>query len=231
MAPRLLIGLFERRKRRKKHGTANSDHVKESGRAERNNPLHRKNCSTKLVVVRDWSLSFIFVSVGFAWMRPDFNREEIPDWRPVLARAEASMEKRELYEARSFYSRAARLASWREDWGGLLAAACGMKMLDHESGPYSNVHTILVRAMMAAERQRKSSGYCRSGGGLCSHRTRQSSIYGFGSNSDGLAREDPRFDKRPYRELLVRGPNWKRLNDHARLTARQQERKQSHRDK
>ena len=102
-------------------------------------------------------LSFLFL-VGFAWMRPDFNREEIPDWRPVLARAEASMEKRELYDARSFYSRAARLASWREDWGGLLAAACGMKMLDHESGPYSNVHTILVRAMMAAESRESRAG-------------------------------------------------------------------------
>ena len=68
------------------------------------------------------------------------------------------MEKRELYDARSFYSRAARLASWREDWGGLLAAACGMKMLDHESGPYSNVHTILVRAMMAAESRESRAG-------------------------------------------------------------------------
>ena len=102
-------------------------------------------------------LSFLFL-VGFAWMRPDFNREEIPDWRPVLARAEASLEKSELYDARSLYSRAARLASWREDWGGLLAAACGMKMLDRQSGPYSNVHTILVRAMMAAE-----SGQSREG--------------------------------------------------------------------
>lgn len=102
-------------------------------------------------------LSFLFL-VGFAWTRPDFNREEIPDWRPVLARAEASVEKSELYDARSLYSRAARLASWREDWGGLLATACGMKMLDHESGPYSNVHTILVRAMMAAESRESRAG-------------------------------------------------------------------------
>ena len=102
-------------------------------------------------------LSFLFL-VGFAWMRSDFNREEVPDWRPVLARAEASLEKRELYDARSLYSRAAQLASWREDWGGLLAAACGMKMLDRQSGPYSNVHTILVRAMMAAENEQSREG-------------------------------------------------------------------------
>ena len=102
-------------------------------------------------------LPFLFLVV-FAWMRPDFNREEIPDWKPVLARAQASVEKSELYDARSFYSRAAQLASWREDWGGLLAAACGMKMLDNESSPYSNVHTILVRAMMAAESRESRAG-------------------------------------------------------------------------
>lgn len=101
--------------------------------------------------------SFLFL-VGFAWIRPDFNREEIPDWRPVLVRAEASLEKSELYDARSFYSRAAQLASWREDWGGLLAAACGMKMLDRDTGPYSNVHTILVRAMMAGESRQSRAG-------------------------------------------------------------------------
>ena len=37
-------------------------------------------------------LSLLFL-VGFTWIRPDFNREEIPDWRPVLARAEAALEK------------------------------------------------------------------------------------------------------------------------------------------
>jgi hypothetical protein len=41
-------------------------------------------------------LSFFFM-VGFALMRPDFNRQEIPDWRPVLALADASLGKGELY--------------------------------------------------------------------------------------------------------------------------------------
>jgi len=91
-------------------------------------------------------------------MRPDFNRQEIPDWRPVLALAEASVEKGELYDTRSLYSRAAQLASWREDWGGLLAAACGLKLLDNGSGSYVNVHTILVRAMMAAESRQSRAG-------------------------------------------------------------------------
>ena len=102
-------------------------------------------------------LSFFFM-VGFALMRPDFNRQEIPDWRPVLALADASLGKGELYDARSSYSRAARLASWREDWGGLLAAACGMKLLDSASGSYFNVETILVRAVMAGESRQSRAG-------------------------------------------------------------------------
>ena len=102
-------------------------------------------------------LSFFFM-VGFALMRPDFNRQEIPDWRPVLALAEVSVEKGELYDARSLYARAARLASRRDDWGGLLAAACGMKLLDNASGSYFNVHTTLVHAMMAAESRQSRAG-------------------------------------------------------------------------
>jgi hypothetical protein len=37
-------------------------------------------------------LPFLFL-LTFAWMRPDFNRQEIPDWKPVLALAEASLER------------------------------------------------------------------------------------------------------------------------------------------
>jgi len=102
-------------------------------------------------------LSFFFM-VGLALTRPDFNRQEIPDWKPVLALADASLGKGELYDARTSYSRAARLASWREDWGGLLAAACGMKLLDNASGSYFNVETILVRAMMAGESRQSRAG-------------------------------------------------------------------------
>jgi hypothetical protein len=102
-------------------------------------------------------LPFSFL-VAFALTRPDFNRQEIPHWRPVLALAEASAAKGELYDARSLYSRAAQLASWREDWGGLLVAACGMKLLDNSSGPYFNVHTTLVRAMMAGESRQSRAG-------------------------------------------------------------------------
>jgi hypothetical protein len=48
-------------------------------------------------------LSFFFM-VGFALMRPDFNRQEIPDWRPVLALADASLGKGELYEKKFIFT-------------------------------------------------------------------------------------------------------------------------------
>jgi hypothetical protein len=46
-------------------------------------------------------LSFFFM-VGFAFMRPDFNRQEIPDWRPVLALADASLGKGRAIQRKKF---------------------------------------------------------------------------------------------------------------------------------
>lgn len=100
---------------------------------------------------------FLFL-VASLWLRPDLHQQPVPDWQPVLARAEESWKKAELYEARQLYVRSAQLASWRDDWQGLLAAACGMKKLDNSVGSFFNTHTILVRAMMAAESRRSRAG-------------------------------------------------------------------------
>lgn len=91
-------------------------------------------------------------------MRPDIKWQETPDWKPVLALANASREKGDLYEARVLYSRAGRPASWQEDWKGLLAAACGIKKIDSVVGSYFNTHTVLVRAMIAAETEQSRAG-------------------------------------------------------------------------
>jgi hypothetical protein len=96
--------------------------------------------------------------VASLWTEPDWNRPAASDWRPVLALADTAWEKADLYEARHLYMRAARLASWREDWDGLLAAACGMKRLDNEVGSYFNTHALLVRAMMVAEVRQSRAG-------------------------------------------------------------------------
>ncbi len=102
-------------------------------------------------------LPFLFL-LAFAWVRPDSNWQEPSDWRPVLSRAEASREKGDLYEARTLYSQAGRLAAWREDWAGLLAAACGMKKLDGRVDANFTTHSILVQAMMAAESRQSRAG-------------------------------------------------------------------------
>jgi hypothetical protein len=96
--------------------------------------------------------------VALAWLRPDFNRTEAPDWRPVLALAEAAQEKGDLYGARHLYLQVDRIASWQQDWSGLMAAACGMKRLDGAAGPYSKTFAILIRAMMAAESKQSRAG-------------------------------------------------------------------------
>jgi hypothetical protein len=91
-------------------------------------------------------------------MYPDLNRHEIPDWKPVISRAEESWKKGDLYQARHLYLRAERIASWREDWGGLVAAACGLHRLDGTYGPYSKAFSILIRATLAAQSRRSRRG-------------------------------------------------------------------------
>jgi hypothetical protein len=98
----------------------------------------------------------VFLSV--TWLRPSSTRQEIPDWKPVLALAEVAREKNELYVANGLYAQAGRLAARREDWAGLLIAACGMKRLERERGPYSTTNRLLVRAMGAAEAKQSAAG-------------------------------------------------------------------------
>jgi hypothetical protein len=96
--------------------------------------------------------------VALAWLRADLTGPEIPEWRPVLALADASRQKGDLYEARHLYLQVDRIASWQQDWEGLIAAACGIKKLDGAEGPYSKTFAILVRAMTAAENKQSRVG-------------------------------------------------------------------------
>jgi hypothetical protein len=96
--------------------------------------------------------------VAVAWLRPEFNRPEVPDWRPVVARANAALAHGDLYEARYLYGQVDQIASWKEEWEGLIAAACGLKKLDAVPGPYSGSLTILLRAAMVAEHQQSRHG-------------------------------------------------------------------------
>jgi hypothetical protein len=89
--------------------------------------------------------------IALAWLRPEFNRSEVPDWKPVVSRANAALVKGDLYEARYLYGQVDQIASWKQEWEGLIAAACGLKRLDGAPGPYSKSLTILLRATMIAE--------------------------------------------------------------------------------
>lgn len=99
-------------------------------------------------------LSFFLVVVA-AWLRPDFNRPELADWKPVLARADAAWERRELYLARQLYLQVDRVAVWNHDWQGLVAAACRFRRLDGVPTRYAKAYTLLIRATIVAE-QKKS---------------------------------------------------------------------------
>jgi hypothetical protein len=99
-----------------------------------------------------------FLMVALLWLRPDLTRTEIPDWKPVLAVADVSWKKGDLFEARHLYLQVNRIASWEQDWEGLIGAACGIKRLDSAKGPYSKTFAILVRAMIAAESKQSRAG-------------------------------------------------------------------------
>jgi hypothetical protein len=96
--------------------------------------------------------------VALAWLRSDLNRPEISHWRPVLALADAAREKGDLYAARNLYLQVDQIASSKQDWEGLVAAACGIKRLDGAEGPYSKTFAILLRAVMAAESRQSRAG-------------------------------------------------------------------------
>ena len=104
------------------------------------------------------SLLALLVLAALAWTQCDFSGREIPDWKPVLALADAAQEKGDLYYAKSLYLQGGRLAVWRDDWAGLLAAACGVKKLERERGPYSSTNALLLRAMVAAEKRQSRLG-------------------------------------------------------------------------
>jgi hypothetical protein len=102
-------------------------------------------------------LPLLFFVVS-AWIHPDVEWQRAPDWRAALARADASWNRGDLYEAKHLYLQAGRLASWRDDWEGLVAAACGVRRSDGVAGLYSTTHMVLVRAMMAAESRQSRAG-------------------------------------------------------------------------
>ena len=113
---------------------------------------------SRLVISRRASLVVFLVLAALTWTQCDFSRRQNPDWKPVLALADAAREKGDLHYAKHLYLQGGKFAVWRNDWAGLLAAACGTKTLERERGPYSSTNALLLRAMVAAEKRQSRSG-------------------------------------------------------------------------
>jgi hypothetical protein len=105
------------------------------------------------------SLLAFLVLVALALTQCDFRGREIPDWKPLLALADAAQEKGDLYYAKHLYLQGGKFAVWGDDWAGLLAAACGIKKLEKERGPYSSTNALLLQAMVAAEKKQSRAGF------------------------------------------------------------------------
>ena len=118
-----------------------------------------KNLRAKSWRTITYSASFLalLALAGLIWEQFDFNGREIPDWKPVIALADAAQEKGDLYYAKSLYLQAGRLSVWRDDWAGLLVAACGTQKLERERGLYSSTNVLLLRAMVAGEKKQSRS--------------------------------------------------------------------------
>ena len=121
-------------------------------------PYLEENHGAKFLRAITWALLSLALLVALAWTRSELSRQATPDWKPVLALADTARAKGDLYAAKSLYSQVERLAAWRDDWAGLLAAACGVKELDRERGRYSATNAVLLRAMVAAETRQSRSG-------------------------------------------------------------------------
>lgn len=115
-------------------------------------PASRRALASVLIAV-----SMLLLAAA-PWACRDFDRREESDWKAVLALAQAAWQRGDRLEAQSVYLRAARIASWKDDWEGILAAACGMKRLEDVRGYHFNTRSILVLAMISAERSRSAAG-------------------------------------------------------------------------
>ena len=129
----------------------------ESGTPTIAEPHSRQNLRRKSWWAITYRASFL-VLAALTWTQCDFSGREIPDGKPILALANAAWGKGDLYHAKHLYLQAGKFAVWRDDWAGLLAAACGIKQLERERGPYSSANALLLRAMVAAEKRQSQSG-------------------------------------------------------------------------
>ncbi len=103
------------------------------------------------VITYIMAVSPLLLILVLAGLYPYLNRTEAPDWRPLISVGDQAMNSGDRYEARRLYLQADRVAYWRKDWEGLIAAACRINKLDGVSRPSSKAVSILFRASTTAE--------------------------------------------------------------------------------
>ena len=104
------------------------------------------------------AVSPLLLLIILASVYPDVNRTEVPDWRPLVSRADEALNNGDRYEARRLYLHADRVAYWRKDWEGLIVAACCINKLDGVTRPHSRTLAILFRAAAMAEQAQSRQG-------------------------------------------------------------------------
>ena len=111
----------------------------------------------------------LFLGWALGWNEPwDARGQPALNLTHTLAQAEQSRQGGDLYRALTIYSRAARLAVWFDDWEGLLRIACGLKKSGKIQGSGVTAQTVLMQAMVAAERKRSRAGLERVADGFLS---------------------------------------------------------------
>ena len=99
-----------------------------------------------------------FLALPVLGSLPESGQQSAARWQDTLSEADTALRNSDIYTARSLYSRTARIASWSDDWIGIVAAACGLKKLEKPRDDYYATRTMLVRAMIAAEKERSALG-------------------------------------------------------------------------
>jgi len=115
--------------------------------------------------------AIVLLLLGWAlgWNEPwDAREQPALNLTHTLAQAEQSRQKGDLHRALTIYSQALRLAAWFDDWEGLLHIACGLKKSGKIQGSGVTAQTVLMQAMVAAERKRSRTGLGRVSDGFVS---------------------------------------------------------------
>jgi hypothetical protein len=97
-----------------------SDAIVMGGQARANSTLYWRVAARCRVIAYLAAVSPLLLMLILASLYPSLNRTEIPDWKPLVSVADALSNREDLYQARHLYLQIERIASWREDWMGLV---------------------------------------------------------------------------------------------------------------